>query len=217
MGMEAFFRARGFGRRLGFGIQPCLVVVDLVHGFTDPSSPLGAPMDPVVDAADRLLYTARLHGIPIYFTIPAYEEDDFVDAGLWRLKIAGIETLRLGSRATEVDGRLKRRTSEPILIKKYASAFFGTDLASRLNARSVDTVLIAGCTTSGCVRATAVDAIQYGFRPIVIREAVGDRDPDAHRQSLFDLDQKYADVVSLEEALQYLNVRRTDDTGFKRD
>jgi nicotinamidase-related amidase len=95
-----------------------------------------------------------------------------------------------------------------VLVKKYASAFFGTDLVSRLNARSIDTILITGCSTSGCVRATAVDAVQYGFRPIVVREAVGDRHPEAHRQSLFDLRQKYADVVDLEEALRYLHAAK---------
>ena len=107
----------------------------------------------------------------------------------------------------ELDPRLERRADEAIILKKYASAFFGTDFITRLNTRRVDTLLITGCTTSGCVRASAVDAVQYGLRPMVIREAVGDRAEAAHRQSLFDLEQKYADVVSVDEVVAYVQTR----------
>jgi len=142
--------------------------------------------------------------IPTFFTVEYYEEQDFRDAGIWALKQRGIVSLVAGTPAVELDERLSRRHDEPIIVKKYASAFFGTDLIARLNARRVDTLLVTGCTTSGCVRATAVDTLQLGIRPVVVREAVGDRAEPAHRQSLFDLQQKYADVVSLEEALAYL-------------
>jgi len=125
--------------------------------------------------------------------------------GVWAKKIAGLTILRNGSTAVQVDERLERAPDEAILVKKYASAFFGTDLGSRLTSRSIDTILIAGCSTSGCVRATAVDALQLGFRPIVIRECVADRFAAAHEQSLFDLEQKYADVISVDNVLSYLN------------
>jgi nicotinamidase-related amidase len=141
--------------------------------------------------------------VPVLFTTVGYEPG-FADAGVWARKQRALLSLLRGTDATELDPRLERRPGEPILEKKYASAFFGTDLVSRLNAASIDTVVIVGATTSGCVRASAVDALQYGYRPMVVREAVGDRARAAHDQSLFDLDQKYADVVGVEEACEHL-------------
>ena len=133
-----------------------------------------------------------------------YEEEDIKDAGIWALKQSGARTLTAGSEAVKVDPRLGMQPKDIVLMKKYASCFFGTDLVPRLNSRRIDTLIITGCTTRGCVRATAVDAVQNGFRPMVVREAVGDRSVAAHEQSLFDLNAKYADVVSLDETLQYL-------------
>jgi maleamate amidohydrolase len=202
--MAEFFAQRGFGLRIGFGERPALVVIDLMRAFTDASMPLGANLDREIEATRTLLAAAREAGIPVFYTVVAYEEQDIRDAGIWALKQKGVMTLRAGTLAVELDPRLGRLEDEPIILKKYASAFFGTDFIARLNSRRVDTLLIAGCTTSGCVRATAVDALQLGLRPIVIREAVGDRAEPAHRQSLFDLDAKYADVVALEEAVSYL-------------
>lgn len=202
--MGAFFAQRGFGLRIGFGERPAVVVIDLVNAFTDPAMPLGAGLDREIEATQRVLASAREAGIPVFYTVVRYDEQDLRDAGIWALKQKGIASLRAGTPAVELDARLGRRPGEEMILKKYASAFFGTDLLSRLNARRVDTLLIAGCTTSGCVRATAVDAVQLGFRPIVIREAVGDRAEPAHRQSLFDLDQKYADVLDLDEVLTYV-------------
>lgn len=206
--MAAFFAERGFGLRIGFGEHPALIVVDFIKGFTDPSMPLGGVLDAEVEATKQVLAAARETAVPIFFTVEYYEEQDFRDAGIWALKQRGIASLVAGTPAVELDERLGRRLDEPIIVKKYASAFFGTDLIARLNARRVDTLLITGCTTSGCVRATAVDTLQLGIRPVVIREAVGDRAEPAHRQSLFDLQQKYADVVSLEEALAYLRTMK---------
>ena len=202
--MAEFFASRGFGIRIGFGERPALAVIDLMNAFTDSSMPLGANLDREIEATKIVLGAAREAGIPIFYTVVYYEEQDIRDAGIWALKQKGVITLRAGTPAVELDGRLGRRDDEPIIVKKYASAFFGTDLVARLNARRIDTLLIAGCTTSGCVRATAVDAVQLGFRPVVIREAVGDRAEPAHRQSLFDLEQKYGDVVSVDEAVAYL-------------
>jgi len=185
--MAEFFKERGFGLALGFGESPGLLVIDLVRAFTDPAMPLGAPLDTQVAETVRLLGAAREAEIPIYYTTVAYEEKDLRDGGMFvKKQWKGASTLKAGTPAVELDPRLGRRPEEPIIVKKYASAFFGTDLVSRLNARRLDTVIIVGCTTSGCVRASAVDAVQYGFRPMVVAEAVGDRAQAAHDQSLFD-------------------------------
>jgi nicotinamidase-related amidase len=133
-----------------------------------------------------------------------YNDADFRDAGVWALKQKGVTSLKAGTPAVELDSRMGFKPGDSLLVKKYASCFFGTDLVPRLMTRGVDTLIITGCTTSGCVRATAVDAVQTGLRPMVVREAVGDRSEAAHAQSLFDLNAKYADVVSLDETLQYL-------------
>jgi nicotinamidase-related amidase len=206
--MAELFAERGFGLRIGFGEHPALIVIDFIRGFTDPTMPLGEVLDAEIEATKQVLAGAREAAVPIFFTVEYYEEQDSRDAGIWALKQRGIVSLVAGTPAVELDERLSRRHDEPIIVKKYASAFFGTDLIARLNARRVDTVLITGCTTSGCVRATAVDTLQLGIRPVVVREAVGDRAEAAHRQSLFDLQQKYADVVSLEEALAYLRTMK---------
>jgi nicotinamidase-related amidase len=208
--MAAFFASRGFGLRMGFGERPTVVVIDFMNGFTDPSMPLGANLDHEIEATRQVLAAARGSKTPIYYTACIYEEPDFADAGVWRLKQSGIRSLGAGTTAVELDSRLERRSDEAIIVKKYASAFFGTDFITRLNARRVDTLIITGCTTSGCVRATAVDALQLGLRPVVVREAVGDRAEAPHRQSLFDLEQKYADVVGVSEVLPYLESRVTE-------
>jgi maleamate amidohydrolase len=203
---EEFYRSRGFGRRIGFGERPAVVVVDFIKGFTDPALPYGAMLDDEINATARLLDAARATGgVPIAFIVTAYEFDDFRDAGLWKVKQAGITSLRAGSDAVDMDPRMGWRPNEEHCIaKKFASGFFGTDLVSRLTAASVDTILLAGCATSGCVRATAVDGLQHGYRVQVVREAVGDRDAVAHERSLVEMDAKYADVISLEAAMTYL-------------
>ncbi len=201
---EEFFRQRGFGVKIGFGERPALIVIDMLKGFTDPAMPLGANLDDEIEAQKPLLKIAHERDIPVIFSTVIYYEADIKDAGIWGLKQKGALTLTAGSEAVKVDPRLDKRPSDSLLVKKYASCFFGTDLVPRLTSRRVDTLIITGCTTSGCVRATAVDAVQNGFRPMVVREAVGDRSAAAHDQSLFDLNAKYADVVSLDETLQYL-------------
>ena len=201
---QEFFRQRGFGLRIGFGERPALLVIDMVKAFTDPAMMLGADLDAQVAAISPLLGVAHERGIPVIFSTVMYHEANFRDAGIWALKQKGVATLKGGTDAVTVDPRLDMREGDGLLVKKYASCFFGTDLVARLVSRQVDTLIITGCTTSGCVRATAVDAVQTGFRPMVVREAVGDRSAAAHAQSLFDLDAKYADVVSLDETLTYL-------------
>jgi nicotinamidase-related amidase len=199
-----FFRERGFGLTMGFGERPALLVVDLVKAFTDSSRMLGANLDAQVAATQPLLAVAHERGIPVIFSTVRYDEADLRDAGIWVLKQKGSVTLAKETDGHEIDPRLDFRPTDSLLMKKYASCFFGTDLVPRLNSRRVDTLIIVGCTTSGCVRASAVDAVQNGFRPMVVREAVGDRSTAAHEQSLFDLHAKYADVVSLDETLQYM-------------
>jgi nicotinamidase-related amidase len=202
---EALFRERGFGERIGFGVKPVLLVIDLTKAFTDPSMPLGSNLDPQIDVCNGLLDTAHDCKIPIIFTTVFYEDDDLRDAGIWALKQRKcLDTLRAKSPAVEVDPRLHMLPTDSLLTKKYASCFFGTDFVPRLVSSGADTILITGCATSGCVRATAVDACQYGFRPIVIKDAVGDRSLAAHNQSLFDLEFKYADVLGSDEVLTFM-------------
>jgi maleamate amidohydrolase len=201
--LRAEFRAKGLGGRVGFGERPAILVVDLIRGFTDLRSPLAGRLEPQLAATSALLEHARARSVPVIFSTVAYDEE-LLDAGLWIRKIPSIEWLVEGSEWVEVDPRLERRSSEMLLTKKYASCFFGTDLASRLLSRRVDTLLITGCTTSGCVRASAVDACSYGFHTIVVEDAVGDRAELPHQASLFDIDSKYGDVVALGEASAYL-------------
>lgn len=200
----AFLAQRGFGRTIGFGQRPALMVIDLTKGFTDPGMPFGSELGPQVQATQALLKVARERKIPVIFTSVRYDDAGLADAGIWALKQGGAASLSAWGPGHELDSRLQALPGESLIYKKYASAFFGTDLATRLVARQVDTVLLTGTSTSGCVRATAVDASQYGFRPMVVREAVGDRSQRAHAQSLVDLHAKYADVVSLDSTLAYL-------------
>jgi maleamate amidohydrolase len=197
------FQDKGFGRRVGFGQRPALLAVDFITGFTDLRSPLAGDLDTQLAATNALLEPARAAGIPVIFSTVAYDAE-LQEAGIWVRKIPANSWLVEGSEWVEVDARLNQRPNETTLVKKYASCFFGTDLAARLISRRVDTLIITGCTTSGCVRATAVDACSYGFHTIVVEEAVGDRAALPHAASLFDIDAKYGDVVGLDETLSYL-------------
>jgi nicotinamidase-related amidase len=198
------FQDKGFGRRVGFGQRPALLAVDFITGFTDLRSPLAGELDSQLAATNRLLEPARAAGIPVIFSTVAYDAE-LQEAGIWIRKIPANGWLVEGSEWVEVDKRLEQRPNETTLVKKYASCFFGTDLAARLVSRRVDTLIITGCTTSGCVRATAVDACSYGFHTIVVEEAVGDRAALPHAASLFDIDAKYGDVVGVAETEAYLS------------
>jgi maleamate amidohydrolase len=194
---------------VGFGEKAAVLVVDFARAFTDPALPLGSPLDDELEATADLLREARAARCPVFFTTVAYEEPDLADAGVWGRKVPANATLRAGTPAVEIDARLDVQPGEAVIVKKYASAFFGTDLVSRLNSLRVDTLLLAGCSTSGCVRASAVDGLQNGYRVLVVKEAVGDRNRAAHEQSLFDMNAKYADVIGVEEALEYLRAAAT--------
>ncbi len=195
---------RGLTRTLGFGSAPAVLVVDFSRAFTDPSMPLAADFAAEIDATTRVLDAARAAGHPVYYTTVIYDEADLADAGIWAKKVPATVTMRAGTPGIELDERLGRRDDEAVIVKKYASAFFGTDLQSRLTARGIDTLVLCGCTTSGCVRASAVDGLQHGFRVMVAREAVGDRDDNAHVQSLLDMQAKYADVMTVEAVREQL-------------
>ena len=194
----------GFGERGGFGRRPALAIIDMTLGFTDPESPLACDLEGPVANIRNLLDAAREAEIPVVFTTVAYRESDKLTAAAFIGKVPALLTLEAGSRWAEIDPRIAPRETEPVLNKLFASGFFGTGLSSLLTAAGVDTLIITGASTSGCVRATAVDALQYGFRPVVPREAVGDRNPDAHEANLYDVDAKYGDVVPAEEVLNYL-------------
>lgn len=191
----------GFHGRAGFGERPALVVVDMNVAFTDRSSPLACPLEDVVAAIQELLRECRAAGFPVVYTTVAYDEEGRETAAAFIDKVPALLTLEAGSRWVEIDPRLAPLPGEPLLTKLFASAFFGTALHSLLAAGGCDTLVVTGASTSGCVRATAVDALQHGYRPVVPREAVGDRNPEAHAANLYDIDAKYGDVVSLEEAL----------------
>ena len=200
---EVYEQAR-LGQSLDFGERPAVLVVDLSRGFTDPECALGAEMDGEVAATRGVLDAARQRGLPVIFTTIGFE-DNLKDAALWVRKIPALAELTLGSRWVELDERLGRREEEPVIVKKGASGFFGTNLASILAHQRVDTVVLCGATTSGCIRATAIDLLQYGYPTLVPRECVGDRAEAPHEANLFDLQAKYADVVPVAEVLEYLN------------
>jgi nicotinamidase-related amidase len=199
----AAYRKKGLAARVGFGRRPAVIVVDYILGFTDTRSPLAGRFEAELLATRKVVDAARRQGVPVFFTTVAYEPD-FKDAGLFVRKVPSLRWLREGSRWVEVDPRLRRRPSEILINKQYASAFFGTSLASTLNALRVDTLIVTGCTTSGCVRATVVDALQHGFRAIVPRECVADRAAGPHEANLVDIDGKYGDVVGLADVLARL-------------
>jgi nicotinamidase-related amidase len=198
------YLGRGLAGRVGFGSHPAIVVVDLIRGFTDAESPFGTDFDDVVKATNELTSVARSQGIPIIFSTIVYDPS-LRDAGLWIRKITSNKWLVEGSEWVELDARLDRQPGETLVVKKYASSFFGTDLMSQLQGHGVDTIVITGCTTSGCVRATAVDACSLGLHTIVVEEAVGDRVRLPHLAALFDIDAKYGDVVPLHEAVRHLS------------
>ena len=199
---EIYAKAR-LGESITMGSRPAVLVVDFSCGFTDPDCDLGSDLTAEVKATKRLLDAARDKGLPVIFTTIGFEESR-KDGGLWLQKVPSLGDLQLGGRWVEIDPRLERRAEETVIVKKVASAFFGTNLASVLISQGIDSVILCGATTSGCVRATAIDLLQYGFPTLVPRECVGDRAQAPHEANLFDIQAKYADVVPLEDVLAYV-------------
>jgi len=200
------YQQRGFQRRIGFGKRPALINIDLANAWTRPGNPFSClNMDVIIPAAQQLLVAARAAGIPIVFTSTAYDAPGgrHSDMGLWHKKIP-TEILQAGSELCAIDDRVAPMADELVIEKKRASGFHGTYLAGFLRAHGVDTVIITGVTMAGCVRHTTEDAIAEGFRPIVVREAVGDRVPGVTEWNLFDIDAKFGDVEPLDKVLKYL-------------
>ena len=201
--VEAYYQERGiFQGRFGFGVQPALVVIDMAYGWTDPAYAGGSGrLDSAIEAIRRLLPAARAKKVPISYTTSAYDEyPQFKSAADFSPKFR-----KWDRRACEIDERVKPEPGELVIYKEHASAFAGTPLVGHLLGRRVDTLLIAGCSTSACVRATATDAKSVELRPIIVREAVQDRSEIAHEWTLFDIQARFADVVSTDEVLAYLS------------
>lgn len=205
--VRALYESRGFGGRVGFGERPAVVVIDLAKSWLDESSPLGSRhLAPVLDHTVAVLAAARAKGHPVFFTTMSYEETD-VSGPLGRklLHASAGKSLEAGSDRIALDPRLERRQNEPLVVKPRASAFWGTAFDSLLFAGRIDTLIITGCSTSGCVRATAESAHNLNLHPIVVREAVGDRSPLAHETNLTDIDLRYGDVLGVDEVVAYLD------------
>jgi nicotinamidase-related amidase len=200
----------GLGHGLSLGVRPAVLVVDFACGFTDAATPLGADMSAEVEATKQLLDVARAKAIPVIFTAVGYEASEATRGTLWFQKLPGLKDLEVGTQAVEIDPRLELRADEIVILKKGASAFFGTNLGSVLLHEHVDSVILCGATTSGCIRATAVDLLQHGWPTLVPRECVADRAQGPHEANLFDIQAKYADVVTLEDALSYLDTLDTE-------
>ncbi|PWC86276.1 N-carbamoylsarcosine amidohydrolase [Azospirillum sp. TSO5] len=191
-----------WGNRIGFGERPALLVIDFMQGYTTEGAPLYAPgvVSAVAETVD-LLEAARRSGIPVVHTNIRYHPGHFADGGMWVRKAPVMKDMVEGNPLAAFCPEVTPRENEVVISKQYASAFFGTSLAPMLHAMGVDTVVLTGCSTSGCIRASAVDAVQHGFRTIVVRECVGDRHDGPHEANLFDIDSKYGDVVKKQEAL----------------
>jgi maleamate amidohydrolase len=190
-----------FGQKTGFGRSPALLIVDFVNGFVDPEILGGGNILEAVEATAPLLAAFRSRSLPVVFTRIVYA-DDGADAGIWCEKVPRLRELTEKAHASQVVDRLAPRAGDLVVRKTQASAFFGTHLAALLTFRGIDTVVVAGCTTSGCVRATVVDAMSLNFRPVVVTDCVGDRALEPHRANLFDMGQKYADLVTAEAAIE---------------
>ncbi|MDE0794366.1 MAG: isochorismatase family protein [Alphaproteobacteria bacterium] len=200
----AVYEKQGFGNRIGFGKKPALLIIDFINGFNDPDTFGGGNIQDAIDNTAELLAVARHMDMPVVFTSHVYAEDGSED-GVFNLKSPGLAKLKRGSHETKVVDELEPRPGERVLEKHYPSGFSNTDLTGWLAQRGIDTAIITGCTTSGCVRATAVDAMSNGFRPIVPRECSGDRAKGPHEANLFDIDQKYGDVMSLADVMVELD------------
>ena len=195
----------GIGGRVGFGERPAIIVVDMSLAFTDRDGPLVCDLDDTVESISRLLDAARKRGdVPIIFTTVAYGQREQTSARAMLRKMPAALEITPGSRWVEIDPRLEPQEGEELITKVFPSAFFGTTLASYLISDERDSVIITGASTSGCVRATSIDAVSHGFQVVVPREAVGDRSAEAHEQNLVDIDLKYGDVVPETTVLEWL-------------
>jgi maleamate amidohydrolase len=197
------YKKQGFGNTSGFGRRPALVIVDFVNGFNDPSQFGGGNIPQAISHTARLLEACRSHGVPVAYTRVVYAEDGS-DHGVFCLKAPGLATLTETAAASQIVPELAPRPGEYVLRKTQPSAFFGTNLANWLVSKGADTVLVTGCTTSGCVRATVIDSMSWNFRTVVVTDGVGDRAVGPHEANLFDMGQKYADLMTTDEVIAAL-------------
>jgi nicotinamidase-related amidase len=195
----------GFGGDLGFGEQPAVLCVDFALAYLEPASPLYAGVEDAVASAGRVVDAARQNGVPVIHTRVRYQPGG-ENGGLFYQKVKALSCFDEGNPLGDFVDHPRPLDGEVVITKQYASAFFGTSLASTLAAARIDTLIICGLSTSGCVRASALDALQHGFRPLVVADAVGDRDPRPHEAALFDLQAKYADVIPESAAITYLEI-----------
>lgn len=202
--LRDWYSKHGFGGRVGWGERAAIVAIDVARGWLDPDVDLGSSQEPVIDAIVEVLGAARETNTPIFFTTMGF--NDPREAGevyTRKLPLAGTQTA--GTRDMELHPRMERRDSEPLIVKPRASGFFQTTLLTQLVANKIDTVIVVGLSTSGCIRATSESAFNYGFHTILPAEAVGDRSASAHEAALFDIDQRLADVMPVAEVVVKLH------------
>lgn len=216
MSQETVYDQAGFGRAVPRGSRPAIVVVDFSYGFTDTQYPTAADMHSQIAATRRLTDAARAAGFPVIYTTIAYHPGE-LDILPWLKKASGMAALLEGSRLVEIDAATGVQPQDAIVAKKGASAFFGTSLAAMLSGAQVDTLVITGATTSGCVRATVVDAVQSGFNVLVPRDCCADRAADPHDANLYDMHQKYADVTDADDIHAWLRTLIETRAGAGRE
>ncbi len=203
--VNTVYKHAGLTHQLGFGQRPAVLIVDMQIGFTQPEkSKIAANFDSQIESINKLIGVARLKETPVIFTAIAYDGESQTDGGLWVKKIPTLLSLVQGCELTKIDPRLLTDDRDLKIYKKFASAFFATELYSVLSLQRIDTLIVTGCTTSGCIRATVIDAISYGFHPIIPLEATGDRAQAPHQANISDINAKYGDVVGLDVTLDYL-------------
>jgi len=195
---------RDLGHRVGFGERPAVLVVDMQNAFLSPEYELGSDPGDLVDQIGSVLDAAREKNVPVFYAKTFYRED-LADAGVWGQKIPALRNLQEGSKGAEIHPGLTPQDSDFVVLKKRGSAFFQTNLAALMVHLNIDTLIVTGVSTSGCIRAAAVDASSHGYRVIVPAEAVGDRAAVPHAANLFDIDAKYGDVVNVGDVLHYLS------------
>ena len=207
--LDANYAAAGFHAALEPGRRPALLLVDMVRAYLEPESPLYAGVQSTLAPAAAVLAAARAAGIPVVYTQVRYAADGR-DGGIFFRKVPALAVFAGDHEWGRIAPEIAPVPGETIVVKQYASAFFGTSLSSTLTAQRVDTVIVMGYSTSGCVRASVVDALQFGFVPLVVRDGVGDRHPDPHNANLFDMAAKYADVWDSTRVVDYLNALRKE-------
>ncbi len=194
---------KAYGNKIGFGQSPALILVDFVQAYFDPKCELYSEVEDELASALRLVDVARAASVPVIYTNVVYQAQG-LDGGVFFKKAKPLHNMLAGNPMGDWPPGLQPNENELVVSKQYPSAFFGTSLSSTLTAAGIDTLLITGVTTSGCIRATCIDSCSYGFRTIVVEDACGDRHEDPHRANLFDMNAKYADVVSESETTDYL-------------